>query len=426
MINRKIAPPIVEAVNYKLHLKPYHKFNLDNGIPVYSINAGEQEVMQVELVFYAGNCYEKKMQVAAATNFMLKNGTKTKTALQINEAFEYYGAYCNRACYSETAVLSLHTLTKHIHHLLPVMQDMVQNSIFPEDELEIFKKNSQQQLMVSLQKADFVANRMIDAYLFGEEHPYGKYSNVEDLEALTAKELKAFYKKYYLNGKLAIFVAGNLPADFEKLLNDAFGKLEVKPADYKVDKIKTHPASQKKYVIENDKNAVQGAIRLAAPFPNRQHPDFKKSIVLNTIFGGYFGSRLMRNIREEKGYTYGIHSYLQNHIQQSAWVISTEAGVDVCKATIEEVYKEMKNLREKKIKDDELNLVRNYMIGGILGDLDGPFQIIAKWKNIILNDTDESYFYDSVKAIKQTTAEEMQELAKKYLQPELFYELQVF
>ena len=141
MINRKIAPPIVEAVNYKLHLKPYHKFNLDNGVPVYSIHAGEQEVMQVELVYYAGNCYEDKMQVAASTNFLLKNGTKTRTALQINEAFEYYGAYCNRACYSETAVVSLHTLTKHIHHLLPVMTDMVQNSIFPEDELEIFKKN---------------------------------------------------------------------------------------------------------------------------------------------------------------------------------------------------------------------------------------------------------------------------------------------
>lgn len=426
MINRKIAPPIVEAVNYKLKLKPYHKFNLDNGVPVYSIHAGEQEVMQVELVFYAGNCYEQKMQVAAATNFMLKNGTKTKTALQINEAFEYYGAYCNRACYSETAVLSLHTLTKHIHHLLPVMEDLVQNSIFPEDELEIFKKNSQQKLMVSLQKADFVANRMIDAYLFGEEHPYGKYSNIQDLEALTAKELKAFYKKHYLNGKLAIFVAGNLPANIEKLLNDAFGQLAVKPADYKVAIIKTNPAAKKKYVIENDKNAVQGAIRLASPFPNRQHPDFKKSIVLNTIFGGYFGSRLMRNIREEKGYTYGIYSYLQNHIQQSAWVISTEAGVDVCKATIDEVYKEMKILRDKKIKEDELSLVRNYLVGGILGDLDGPFQIMAKWKNIILNDTDEKYFYDSVKAIKETTAEELQQMAKEYLHPELFYELQVF
>ena len=134
----------------------------------------------------------------------------------------------------------------------------------------------------------------------------------------------------------------------------------------------------------------------------------------------------MSNIREEKGYTYGIYSYLQNHIQQSAWMISTEAGKDVCEATIGEVYKEMKLLREEKIGDDELALVRNYMIGGILGELDGPFQVMAKWKNIILNGLDESYFYDSVDAIKTVDAAELQELANKYLVPEKFYELVVY
>jgi predicted Zn-dependent peptidase len=151
-----------------------------------------------------------------------------------------------------------------------------------------------------------------------------------------------------------------------------------------------------------------------------------KVIVLNTLFGGFFGSRLMSNIREEKGYTYGIYSYLQNHTQQSAWLISTEAGKDVCEATIEEVYKEMKLLRDTPADEEEMSLVRNYMIGGILGDLDGPFHIMAKWKNIILNGLDESYFYDSVKAIKETPAEELQALAQKYLSPGKFYELVVY
>ena len=134
----------------------------------------------------------------------------------------------------------------------------------------------------------------------------------------------------------------------------------------------------------------------------------------------------MSNIREEKGYTYGIYSYLQNHTEESAWMISTEAGKDVCEATIEEVYKEMKLLREELIDEEELSLVRNYMIGGILGDLDGPFHIMAKWKNIILNKLDEKYFYDSVDAIKNTSAEELKELANKYLQPEKFFELVVY
>ena len=133
----------------------------------------------------------------------------------------------------------------------------------------------------------------------------------------------------------------------------------------------------------------------------------------------------MANIREDKGYTYGIHSYVQNHIQQSAWVISTDAGKDVCEATIEEVYKEMAKLREERIDEDELMLVRNYLVGTILGDLDGPFHIIGRWKNLVLNGLGESYFYDSVNTIKTISAEELNALANKYLVPEDFYELVV-
>ena len=133
----------------------------------------------------------------------------------------------------------------------------------------------------------------------------------------------------------------------------------------------------------------------------------------------------MSNIREDKGYTYGVHSYLQNHIHESAWMISTEAGKDVTEAAINEVYKEMKILREELVDEEELLLVRNYMMGGILGDLDGPFHIIARWKNIILNGLTEKYFYDSIETIRNIPAEELRLLANKYLNPEEFYELVV-
>ncbi|RYY64947.1 MAG: insulinase family protein [Chitinophagaceae bacterium] len=425
-INRKTVPPIVDAVNFNLILKPYRLFHLDNGVPVYSINAGAQEVVQIEMVFYAGNWNEQQKGIAGATNFMLKNGTVNKTAFQINEAFDYYGAYCNRSCYNETATVSLHTLTRHLDHLLPVMTEMLTDSIFPEQELDIFKQNSKQRLALNLQKAEFVAGRLIDSYLYGDTHPYGKYTNAEDIDAITTEAMKAFYKEYYLHGKAALFVSGKLPDDMEQKLNNAFGKLTLTPADYKSNFIGADPVAGKKFRIENDAAAVQGAIRIAQPFPNRHHPDFKKIMLLNNIFGGFFGSRLMANIREDKGYTYGIYSYLQNHVQQSAWVVSTEAGKEVCEATIEEVYKEMKILREELVDEEELLLVRNYMMGSILGDLDGPFHIMAKWKNIILNNLDEGYFYDSVRAIKETTAEELKDLANQYLQPEKFYELVVY
>jgi zinc protease len=423
MINRSVAPPIVDAVNFELKLKPADKFTLRNGVEVYAVNAGAEEVLSLEWVFFAGNWYEEQNLVAATANFLLRNGTSAKTAFQINEHFEYYGSYLNRACNNETATITLHCLTKHVRELLPVVKELITDSVMPQNELDIYKQNMKQRLKVSLKKSEFVANRMIDVYLFGEHHPYGKFSKEEDFEILQREQLLDFYKKYYQEGKLILFVAGKLPVDLDRMLDQYFGDLPNTPAT--ITPISILPANEKKFRISNDEAGVQGSVRIARPFPNRHHPDFMKTMVLNTVFGGFFGSRLMSNIREDKGYTYGIHSYIQNHMNDSAWLISTEAGKDVCEATIEEVYKEMKNLREEIVDEEELLLVRNYMMGGLLGDLDGPFQIIGRWKNIVLNNLSEQYFYDSINTIKTISAEEMQSLAQKYLNPDTFYELVV-
>ena len=424
-MNRKTAPPIKDAIEFNLKLKPYQQFTLNNGVPVYCIDAGAQEVVQIELVFYAGNWFEQQKNLAAATNYLLKNGTSNKSAFQLNEEFEYYGAYCNRTCYNETAIVSLSSLTKQLPAILPVVREMITDSVFSDTELDIYKQNSKQRLQVNLQKSDFVATRLIDAYLYGENHPYGKYTNPEDMDALNSSQLKDFFKQYYLNGQCIIFVSGKLPNNIEEQLNNAFGDLSLKPFNNQLSTISLSPAAEKKYRIQNDVHGVQGSIRIARQFPNRHHPDFMKVMVLNTVFGGFFGSRLMSNIREDKGYTYGIHSYVQNHIHESAWMISTDAGKDVCEATIKEVYKEMKLLREDLVDAEELLLVRNYLIGTILGDLDGPFHIMGRWKNLILNSLTDDYFYKSIETIKTITAEELREMAKKYLNPEQFYELVV-
>ncbi len=214
-----------------------------------------------------------------------------------------------------------------------------------------------------------------------------------------------------------------MPPNIFQLLNQHFGDLPTGP--HAAAAIPTAPAAETKYRVINDPAGVQGAVRLGAQFPNRHHPDFIKAQVLNNVFGGFFGSRLMSNIREDKGYTYGIHSYLESQAQQSAWIVSTEAGRDVCEATITETYNEMERLRNEPIGDEELLLVRNYMLGSILGDLDGPFHIINRWKTIITNNLPEDYFYQQMDIIKTVSAAELQALANKYLKPENFYELVV-
>ena len=424
-MNRQIAPEIIDATAFELKLKPYQKYTLNNGIEVISVDAGTQEVMVLEWVFDAGNWYDKHKLTAATTNFLLKNGTTKKSAFDINEHFEYYGSFLNRTCYNETATISLHTPTKQLVHLIPVVREMITDATMPENELAIYAKNAKQKLQVNLKKCEFVAGQLIDAYIYGEKHPYGTYTRLEDYDAVRREDLIAFYDQYYRNGHCIIFAAGKLPPDFEHIMNQYFGDLPLKPRVANPQPIPFEPAAEKKYRIINDPAGVQGAIRLARHFPGRHHPDFPKVQVLNALFGGFFGSRLMSNIREDKGYTYGIYSYLQNHIQSSAWMIATDAGRDVCEATLKEVYHEMQELCNAEPDEEELQLVKNYMMGVLLGDLDGPFHIIARWKNIILHGLDESHFYRSVEAIKTTTPQELTQLANKYLRPEDFYELVV-
>ncbi len=218
-----------------------------------------------------------------------------------------------------------------------------------------------------------------------------------------------------------------MPAGILEELEKNFGGLPLRShrAEADMPDHRIIPATQKKVAVQNDPNGVQASIRIARNFPNRHHPDFQKMQVLNNVFGGYFGSRLMTNIREDKGYTYGIHSYLVNNIQESALLISTEAGKEVCAPAIEEVYKEMNLLREELIDEEELQQARNFAIGSILGDLDGPFHVAGRWKNILLNGLDGNYFKEGVRIIKTITPEELQELAIKYLDPSAFFELVV-
>jgi len=312
-----------------------------------------------------------------------------------------------------------------VPELLPVIGELLTESIFPQEELDIYRQNQKQKLQVNLKKCDFVANRLIDEYLYGIDHPYGKYTSAQDYDKVQREELIKFYDQFYVNGKCLIFVAGKLPADINQQLNNVFGDLPFNQKLLPDINYAINSASEKKYNILNDKNGVQAAIRIARAFPNRHHPDFIRAQVLNNIFGGYFGSRLMSNIREDKGYTYGIHSYLQSHIHSSAWMVTTEAGRDVSEATMFEIYKEMKRLCNVPVKESELQLIRNHMIGSILSNLDGPFQIIARWKNYILNNLGKDYFYKSLDIIKTVTGQELQHLAKKYFVEDEFYQISV-
>ncbi len=424
--DRKTPPPIHDAIEFDYNLPPIKEQALDNGIPFYWLSAGVQDVVEVDFVFPAGVWYEDKPAVAQAVGGLLKNGTSRRSAHEVHEALEFFGANLRVSTGDDYCIVSLYSLTKDLLRLLPIVHEVLTDAIFPEEEVAIHKQNAIQRLLVNLRQCEFVANQRIDALLWGEAHPYGRYSRVEKIEAITREDLLAFYRKAYALSGMKIFMAGKVDDSDAALVNSIFGKAAIVPAAEMTEETFSAPGpSHQKHREVNDPTGVQSAIRIGRIFPNRLHPDFPKMVVLNTLFGGYFGSRLMSNIREDKGYTYGIYSSLQPNVRGGSLTIHTEVGRDVAEQAITEIYKEMAALRETPADEDELLLVKNYLLGGLLGDLDGPFQILQRWRTLILNGLDEAHFHTNVAVYKSISAAELQALAQQYYQPEDFYEIAV-
>jgi zinc protease len=425
ILDRTIAPKISNATEFQFHLPPISTRTLSNGIPVYWLNNGVQDVAEIDWVFPAGKWYEPKNGVALSLAALLKSGTGQQTAEQINEAIEFYGAQLKVMAGTDNLIISLYTLTRHLPVLLPVVQEIITDSVFPEKELEIFKTNSIQKLQVNLRKVDFIANRLIDSVLFGKTHPYGRYMEKTDYESITRSDIQAFFENCIADGGMKIFMAGKIGEQQLTILDNIFGGIPAKTKNFALPPHDIIAATEKQSNVDSCTQAVQGAIRIGRLFPNRTHPDYAPMVVLNTVFGGYFGSRLMSNIREEKGFTYGIHSSIIPELHGGSLVIQTETGIEVLKAAVHEIYREMAILKEELITDEELLLVKNYLLGGMLGDLDSPFSVLRRWRTLVLNGFDAEHFNNNVSIYKSVTAEELLCLAQKYFNKDEFYQITV-
>jgi zinc protease len=425
ILDRKQAPPIHDAVEFDYTLPPITRERLSNGLPLYWLNAGVQDVVELDFVFPAGLWHEAKPAVAQAVAALLKNGTSKRSAHALDEAIEFYGASLKVQAGNDYATVTLHTLTKHLPQLLPVVYEIITDAVFPEEELAIYRKNAIQRLLISLRQCEFVANQRIDALLFGPTHPYGRFTQKEKIEALQREDLLSFYKEHYALSRMQLFMAGNVGEKEVRCLEEVFGTVPRNTGASADRSYSPEPAARQPERLVNDPDGVQGAIRIGRLFPGRHHPDFAPMVVLNTLFGGYFGSRLMSNIREDKGYTYGIYSSLSTYMHGGSIIVHTEVGRDVVEDAVKEIYHEMERICSEPVPEDELLLVKNYLLGNLLGDLDGPFSILRRWRTIILNGFTEAHFNENVAVYKTIGAQELQTLAQRYFAPADYHEVVV-
>lgn len=411
MLDRALPPPFGTIKEINL-MEPTVQ-HLNNGIPVFSIHAGTQEVTKVELVFDAGTTSSVKQLVAAATAKLLTAGTTEKTAAQIAESVDFYGAYLQAQTTPDDCSLILYTLSKHLAKTLPVLAEVYADAVFPEQEIATYISNSKQELLVNQEKVSYLSTKAFAATLFGEQHPYGRSAALEDYDCLTRNDLLAFYQQRIKGCVKHIFVAGKLNDNTVAQLNHVFGDSDRKTIDPVP--LAVEPLVARTVHVQKD-DAVQNAIKIGRVLFNRKHTDYIGLQVLTTVLGGYFGSRLMANIREDKGYTYGIGAGIVSLKNSGYLSISTEVGADVCKPAIDEIFKEIELLRKDLISIRELELVQNYLLGSILKSVDGPFAIADKWKNYVRYDLGINYHHQLIRQIQTITPERLRDLANMYLQ----------
>ncbi|MEP6613562.1 MAG: pitrilysin family protein [Mucilaginibacter sp.] len=419
-IDRITAPEFRAIDNINL-LRPAHQA-LDNGCNIFCFNSGDQELVRIEWIFANQRYNPKKPLLNSAVNSMLTEGTNAMTQAQISDKVDFYGAFLQVDYGYDNSLVTLYSLNKHLHHTLPVIKDILTDSIFPEKELATYIRNQQQKLQVSMQKNDYVARRNFNKALYGDTL-YGLGADADTYKTLHREDMLAHFKQMYQPSNCTIIISGKIEPQILELITNTFDKGWTNP-DIKPDTTQPEIISSTEHFYFTEKpDALQSAIRMGLPVINRTHPDFPGLQVLNTVLGGYFGSRLMANIREDKGYTYGIGSGMSSLKHAGAMFIATEVGADVCNAAITEIEKEINILKTELIPDEELSLVRNYMLGSLLGSLENVFSHADKFKNLYFAGLDYDYYDRYVETVKTISSERLKELANVYLDFDGFYKV---
>jgi len=419
MINRKEAPEFKAIDNIHL-IRPEH-IKLANGCNVFCFNSGDQELVRIEWIFGNLRFNTTKPLLNMAVNTMLNDGTNSLSGSEIADKIDFYGAFLSVEYGVDHSTVTLYSLNKHLHHTLPVIRDILTDSIFPEKELETFIRNQQQKLQVNLQKNDMVARRTFNKAMFGNTL-YGLTPVADDYQAIRREDMRVHFKEMYQPSNCTLIIAGKIEKETLDLLTGTFSDWVNSATPANITQPEIEHAAEHFYFVEKTE-ALQSAIRMGLPFINRSHPDFPAVQVLNTVLGGYFGSRLMNNIREDKGYTYGIGSGIAAYKQAAALFIATEVGTDVCKAATIEIEKEINLLKTDMVPAEELSLVRNYMLGSLLGSLENVFSHADKFKNLYFSGLDYEYYDRYTEVVKSITAAELLKLANEYLDFEQFYKV---
>jgi zinc protease len=420
MLDRTVPPPYIQSTNFDL-IQPAIK-KLPNGVDLFFIRGGSQEVLKIELLFKAGRWVESNWGVSYFTSHLLSKGTRSRSSFEIAQLFDRYGAHLEVSAGLDLVSISLYALSKNLKQVLDLLTEIVQIPVFPEKEIEQSKSIYIQNLKVNLEKTSFLASKAFRKTLFGADHPYGKELEESDVEAIQQEHLESHFFNFFKS--VSVFASGNIDIKNEKLVSDVFSAWPTwRPMaiEHKVQNTSPKPS----YVYQEKEKSVQSSLRMGCRAVLRTHPDYTNTVFVSHVLGGYFGSRLMKNIREEKGLTYGVYSSIHPLQRDSYLVIGADVNKENVNLTFAEIRKELKKLRSEKISQDELDTARSHFIGSLQSEITTPFAHADKIKTIYLYGLPLDFYKQMISKIKRMDAEQIIETSEKYFNEENLFEIAV-
>ncbi|MCC3151508.1 pitrilysin family protein [Hymenobacter sp. BT770] len=421
MLDRTVAPPVQPLA--RVTLPAADEFPLPSGARLHVMANDAQPVVRLQAVFRAGKMAEPRFGLASLTARMLLEGTTTRTARQIADEVAFYGASLECDAGFDRSTLTLYCLTRHLPVLLPLVTDVLTNPAFPAAELEQLKTRTIQNVRVERQKTSFLASERFNELLFGADTPYGRPFDSDAYQALTVEEAQAFHRAAYSFGNVEVFLCGDVAAERE-LVAAAFSVPAATAAHSAADlPISTNGAAHDfTGRAATDRVAVAGSlqasVRMGRAWPAPTHPETHHLKLLVNVLGGYFGSRLMRNIREDKGLTYGIYASVGPREHGTSLVIGTDVKGESADVAVSEIELELRRLQEEAIPAEELSTVKNYILGKFANELSTVFEQCDKYKTQVFLGLPADYYTEFVRQTEAADAATLQKLAQQYLKPE--------
>ncbi len=391
---------------------------LPNGMPMWVIGNGEDEVCRLTLIMGGGAMHERKSMIAYLTAANVLQGNRHQTPAEIAEALDYHGAWKSSQAHDFCSILSISSLNEHLEKMATLFMNCVTQPSFPADELAVTKQRLASNCATNRQQVKTLASDAMRQLYYGTHHPLARITTPEGIESITLDDVKQFHAEHYNSSNCRAIVSGKVTDRELDIVERTVGAWNCPGAIDDEVEPPIEPQDQMLKVIDKPQ-AVQSAIYITLRAVPRRHPDYNRLRILIMALGGYFGSRLNQNIREQKGYTYGISAYLAGRKADAFIGINTECATQYTWPIIDEVKKEMLRLHTELIPDVELNIVKQHIMSDLAKTLDTPFTVAEYVNSTLLFGTYPEYFNDQVTTLEQVTAQELRELAQRYLRPEL-------